>query len=103
MSDYYDDNDQSLDDMAVMQEPPFDPEDTSPTGVFRRSTAPKTNPRNTDRIRRQSGGSSWLNWILSGAALLITIAAGVIYLEQNNGAPTPPPTQVDVVIETTVQ
>ena len=27
-------NELPLDEMAVMQEPPFDPEDTSPTGVF---------------------------------------------------------------------
>jgi murein DD-endopeptidase MepM/ murein hydrolase activator NlpD len=94
---------QPLDEMAVMQEPPFDPEDTSPTGVFRRSEVPKTNPRNTDRISRPGTGPSWLNWVLSGAALLITIAAGIVYLQQNNTPPTPPPTQVEVVIEATIQ
>jgi len=97
---YDDDNEQSLDEMAVMQEPPFDPEDTSPTGVFRRSEMPKTNPRNTDRIRRRS--QPWISWTLSAAALLVTIAAGIIYLQQNNTPPPAPPTQVAVVIETTI-
>jgi len=102
MSEHYDtDYEQPLDEMAVMQEPPFDPEDTSPTGVFRRSEMPKTNPRNTDRINRR--GNPWINWTLSGAALLITIAAGMLYLQQNNNTPPAPPTQVNVVVETTIE
>jgi murein DD-endopeptidase MepM/ murein hydrolase activator NlpD len=102
------DNDQPMDElpleeMAVMQEPPFDPEDTPATGVYRRVDfeAHKTNPRITSQIKtpRQS---SVLNWLFSGAALLVTVAAGVIYLQQNAETPAPTATSVSqAVIELT--
>src|SRR5258708_39725494 len=83
-------NELPLDEMAVMQEPPFDPGDTPPSGIFRRvegGEAHKTNPRITDRIRTPSS-VHWLNWALYGGALLITLLAAYLYLQQNN-APAP--------------
>jgi murein DD-endopeptidase MepM/ murein hydrolase activator NlpD len=74
--------------MAVFQEPPFDPEDTSPTGIVRRdATAPIT-----DRVRGRAGWP-WLNWLLSGAAAVITVIAAVLYSQQVN-RPTPRPTAI---------
>src|SRR5258708_17811978 len=98
------DDELPLDQMAVMQEPPIDLDDTPPTGVFRTSDAPKTNPRNTDPIKTPRAGIPWLNWLLSGAAMLITAAAGILYLQQSNqpAAPTPQPTAPITIIEATV-
>jgi murein DD-endopeptidase MepM/ murein hydrolase activator NlpD len=86
--------------MAVLQEPPFDPEDTSPTGVFR----PDRKAPTTDRIRVRKSGSPIINWILSGAAALITLAAALIYLQQNNRpapSPTALPTNTVVAVQPT--
>ncbi len=84
-------------ELAVLQEPPFDPEDTSPTGVVRRdSNAPATSPV---KIKR---AASWVNWIISGVAALITLVAAVLYLQQSN-RPTPQPTdQPEVIIQATI-
>src|SRR5258708_5080533 len=79
---------QLLEHMAVMQEPPFDPEDTPATGIYPRVDPHKTNPRITDRVVRPRSGGNWLNWLFSAAALVVTIVAGAIYLQQNN---TPQP------------
>jgi murein DD-endopeptidase MepM/ murein hydrolase activator NlpD len=91
-----------LDEMAVMQEPAFDPEDTPPTGVYRRVDAPhKTNPRITQGIKTPGTGLRWLNWALSGAAMLVTLLAGAIYVQQSNPSPSPQPTQGVTIIEAT--
>ncbi|MEP7286328.1 MAG: M23 family metallopeptidase [Chloroflexota bacterium] len=97
------DDDLPLDDMAVMHEPPIDLDDTSPTGIFKRDEH-KTNPRSTDRIVVQRAGMSWLNWLMSGAALLITLAAGWLYLQQANtpDPQLPQPTQPNVIVQSTV-
>src|SRR5262245_60799754 len=74
--------------MAVFEEPPFDPEDTSPTGAIRRDAlSPKT-----DRVRR---GNPWLNWLIAGAAALITVVAAVLYIQQSN-RPAPQPTATTI-------
>src|SRR5260221_13914696 len=92
-----------LEDMAVMQEPPIDVEDTPPTGVYRRFEEPhKTNPRITDRIKTPGSSPRWINRVLSGAAMIITLLAGIIYLQQGN-APVPQPTQDVVIIEATAE
>jgi murein DD-endopeptidase MepM/ murein hydrolase activator NlpD len=83
-----------LDEMAVMQEPPFDPEDTPASGIIRRSTSAPI----TDRVRNKRG-RSWINWLLSGAAAVITLTAAVLYLQQNN-QPTPPATRPPAVART---
>ncbi len=77
--------------MAVLQEPPFDPEDTSPTAAIRRDAiAPPT-----DRVRRPR---AWLNWLFSGAAALITLIAAVLYIQQSTRpAPTPTATTMAVI------
>ncbi len=97
-------NELPLDEMAVMQEPPFDPGDTPPSGIVRRvegGEAHKTNPRITDRVRTP-GSVPWLNWALYGGALLITLLAGYLYLQQNN-APAPEATaQPALIIEATL-
>src|SRR5258708_12575314 len=86
-------NELPLDEMAVMQEPPFDPGDTPPSGIARRvegGEAHKTNPRITDLIRTP-GSVPWLNWALYGGALLITLLAGYLYLQENTAPPPAPP------------
>ncbi len=77
--------------MAVLQEPPLDPEDTSPTASVRReATAPIT-----DRVHRRK---PWLNWLLSGAAALITLVAAVLYIQDSNRpAPQPAATTMAVI------
>src|SRR5258707_10185336 len=98
-------NELPLDEMAVMQEPPFDPGDTPPSGIFRRvegGEAHKTNPRITDRIRTPSS-VHWLNWALYGGALLITLLAGYVYLQQNNAPVAQATAQPALIIETTIQ
>src|SRR6476661_3516991 len=76
--------------MAVFEEPPFDPEDTSPTGAVRRdATAPIT-----DRVRRSR---PWLNWLLSGVAAVITLIAAVRYIQQSN-RPAPQPTATTMAV-----
>ncbi len=93
-------NELPLDEMAVMQEPPIDIEDTPASGIQRYfDAAPKTDPRRTDPIQRTPKGKSWVNWLLSGAALLITVIAGVLYLQQGNaGSPQPTQTTQSVTI-----
>jgi murein DD-endopeptidase MepM/ murein hydrolase activator NlpD len=94
-------NDEKLpaEELAVLQEPPFDPEDTSPTGVIRRdSLAPATSPVQARR------GTSWVNWLLSGAATIIMLLAIVLYIQQSN-QPTPEPTQQQaevIIVATTI-
>src|SRR5581483_162248 len=77
---YHSDSDLPMEEMAVFREPPFDPEDTSPTGVLRRETY-RTNPRLTTDRNRSNRGMLWLNRLILGAALLITLIAGVIYIQ----------------------
>jgi murein DD-endopeptidase MepM/ murein hydrolase activator NlpD len=79
------DHNMPLDHMAVVQEPPFDPEDTPPSGFIRRNTEAPV----TGKVRRR--GCPWINWLLSGAAAVITLIAAVLYLQQSN-RPTPQPT-----------
>jgi murein DD-endopeptidase MepM/ murein hydrolase activator NlpD len=78
--------------MAVFEEPPIDPEDTSPTGAVRHDAlAPAT-----DRVRRPR---PWLNWLLSGTAALITLIAAVLYIQQSTRpAPTPNPATMAVMM-----
>ncbi|HLY29071.1 MAG TPA: M23 family metallopeptidase, partial [Aggregatilineales bacterium] len=80
-----------LEQMAVSQEPPFDPEDTPASGIYRVQEPHKTHPRITERNRFGQGGLAPLNLGLYGAALLITMLAGFIYLQQGS-APAPQPT-----------
>src|SRR5450432_2452416 len=97
-------NELPLDEMAVMNEPPFDAEDTPPTGVFRRDDsweAHKTNPRITDKIRTPRS-SPLLNWAMYSGALLITLLAGYLYLQQNNTPAMQATAQPALIIESTL-
>lgn len=90
-------DDSEASELAVIQEPPFDPEDTSPTGILRRSdAAPATNP-----IRTR--GPAWINWLLRGAAIMLTLAAAAIYIEQNRRPAPVKPTNVAQGSPATVQ
>src|SRR5688572_11110124 len=74
--------------LAVIEEPPFDPEDTSPTGILRRSDAvAATNPIRT-------GGPAWINWLLRGAAFVLTLIAAAIYIQESNRPAPVKPTNV---------
>jgi len=91
-----------LDQMAVMQEPPFDPEDTPPSGILRRNELEhKTNPRITDKVKIVRPAPNYLNWILTGAALFITFAAAGLYLWQTS-RPAPQPT-AQIAVQPTSQ
>ncbi len=85
MAEYDEYNAPPPEPMAVFEEPPFDPEDTSPTGVVRQAGAAPI----TDKVVRRGGGP-WLNWLLSGVAGLITLVAAVLYIQQNNRSAVPP-------------
>src|SRR5258708_29304749 len=93
-----------MDEMKIVKERPIDLDSRPPTGVFRASGAGKTNPRNTEPIKSPRAGIPWLNGLLSGAAMLITAAAGILYLQQSNqpAAPTLQPTAPIMIIEATV-
>ncbi len=85
-----------LEHMAVMQEPPIDVEDTPPSGIYRGDEPHKTHPRITERNQWRRGflPHSLITLGLYGAALAITLLAGMIYLQQGS-APTPQPTPDD--------
>jgi murein DD-endopeptidase MepM/ murein hydrolase activator NlpD len=83
--------------LAVIEEPPFDPEDTSPTGILRRSDAvAATNPIRT-------GGPAWINWLLRGAAFVLTLIAAAIYIQESNRPAPVKPTNVAQVSSGTVE
>src|SRR5262249_16943064 len=86
-----DEGDLPLEDMAVMQEPPFDPEDKPPSGIMPSLEPHKTHPRITERNVFQWGGLSVTALGIYGAALAITVLAGIVYLQQGS-APAPQPT-----------
>lgn len=84
-----------LDDPLAFEEPLFDPEDTPPRGT-RLPPPPPTNPARLNRPQRKAlagRDKARLNNLMLGAALLITLAAAVLYFLPSTPAPAPAPTQ----------
>lgn len=76
-------------DGLSIQEPTITLEDTPPSGFHREATQPVAIPKGI----KSSGSRSKLPWLLYGMALIITVAAAVLYIQQGN-TPVEQPTKV---------
>lgn len=83
------------DDPLAFEEPLFDPNDTPPHGV-RLPPSPPTNPSLPRRPSPEAPAGrtkNWLGGLMLGVALLITLAAAILYFLPSEPTPPPAPTQ----------